>query len=470
MKTLCRQLAFVVIGWFLLTAAGHAADFTDLHDFTLPSGGLATNYDGFSPYGSPIVSNGWVYGTTGDGGALGGGSVYAISPEGAFSNILSFGDEIFGSVYYTNGEGPTAAMALIDNTLYGTTRAGGTNGLGTIFALGINGTGFMKLHDFGGQLSRDPVTQANENNGGAFPETDLVYSSNYLFGATEQGGTGGNGILFRYRIDTGEFLVLHNFTNVDGDYPSTHMVVVGTNLYGTTQFGGTGSDSNFFLGNGVIFRVGTDGTGFTNLHDFDGVQAAQPVAGLVVSGNTLYGTAGIGAAGQGGAPYGSVFKINTDGAGFGIVYIFDPEMNGGNPRSGLAISGNTIYVNELGFDYGGTVISVDTSGNNYTNLTSFVNPGDPGTLTGLGLEGNTLYATTRDGGAFNQGTVFKLTLSAHLTFTVTPAINAVVLTWNDPTKSLYSASDLTKPFGKITSATSPYTNAVSSTQEFFLLR
>ncbi len=274
-------------------------------------------------------------------------------------------------------------MALEGDTLYGTTRAGGTNGLGTLFSVSTNGEGFRKLLDFGGQLSRDPVTQQNDNSGGAFPETDLVLSSNYLFGATEQGGSGGNGTLFRYSIGTREFLILHNFTNVDGGYPSTHMVVAGTNLYGTTQFGGTGSDSINNLGNGVIFRVGTDGTGFTNLYDFDGFDAGQPVAGLALSGNTLYGTAGVGAPGPGGAPYGSVFKINTDGTGFGIVYIFDPNLNGGNPRSGIAISGNTIYANELGFDYGGTIISVDTSGNNCMNLTSFVNPGDPGNLEGL---------------------------------------------------------------------------------------
>ena len=53
-------------------------------------------------------------------------------------------------------------------------------------------------------------------------------------------------------------------------------------------------------GNGTVFAVNTDGTGFTNLHSFTaGVDlqlytnsdGAYPYAGLILSGNTLYGTA-----------------------------------------------------------------------------------------------------------------------------------------------------------------------------------
>jgi uncharacterized repeat protein (TIGR03803 family) len=99
-----------------------------------------------------------------------------------------------------------------------------------------------------------------------------------------------------------------------------------------------------------------------------------------------------------------------------------------------------------------------------------VNPGDPGTLEGLTLDGGNLYVTSRDGGANNAGTVFKLTVAPASTFTITPANDAVILTWNDSSKSLYSASDLTKAFGIITGAKSPYTNAITSGQEFFLVK
>ena len=41
-----------------------------------------------------------------------------------------------------------------------------------------------------------------------------------------------------------------------------------------------------------MFAVNTNGTGFTNLHSFTGgSDGANPYAGLILSGNTLYGTA-----------------------------------------------------------------------------------------------------------------------------------------------------------------------------------
>src|SRR2546428_10366169 len=60
-----------------------------------------------------------------------------------------------------------------------------------------------------------------------------------------------------------------------------------------------------------VFAVNTDGTGFANLHSFNpnlGSDGANPHAGLILSGNTLYGTA----AGGGSAGNGTVFAVNTD--------------------------------------------------------------------------------------------------------------------------------------------------------------
>jgi hypothetical protein len=60
MKILFHQLAAVVIGLFLLTTSASAVDYTILHNFTQGTGGINSNYDGFAPYGSPVISNGWV--------------------------------------------------------------------------------------------------------------------------------------------------------------------------------------------------------------------------------------------------------------------------------------------------------------------------------------------------------------------------------------------------------------------------
>jgi uncharacterized repeat protein (TIGR03803 family) len=82
-------------------------------------------------------------------------------------------------------------------------------------------------------------------------------------------------------------------------------------LYGTAQEGGT-------WGEGTLFKVNTDGTGFTTLHSFtalDGLfpypnsNGAIPYGGLILAGSNLYGTASIG----GGSGYGTVFRVTVDG-------------------------------------------------------------------------------------------------------------------------------------------------------------
>jgi uncharacterized repeat protein (TIGR03803 family) len=288
-------------------------------------------------------------GTNTDGGIYGHGILFAINTDGTgFADLFDFAS--------TNGSGPSAALVLNASTLYGTTRAGGTNGLGTVFAIGTDGKGFVSLHSFGGTLQRDPTTGLDLNSGGFFPETDLVLSGNTLYGATEQGGSGGNGTLFKINTDGSGFALLHNFTNDDGGFPSVHMVISCTNLFGTTDFGGGTS----FLGNGTIFRVNLDGSGFTNLYRFDD-SAVNPEAGVVLSGNTLYGTTILGSPGI--APYGTVFKINTDGTSFTNFYALDFNLDAGSPTTGLAISGDTLYGTSLGFAaFGGTVFQINTDG------------------------------------------------------------------------------------------------------------
>src|SRR5689334_12880527 len=75
------------------------------------------------------------------------------------------------------------------------------------------------------------------------------------------------------------------YTNGDGAVPNSGLVLSGNTLYGTAYEGGTGAV-------GTVFAVNTDGSGFTTLLNFtfgtsDGY---SPYGGLVLSGNTLYGT------------------------------------------------------------------------------------------------------------------------------------------------------------------------------------
>src|SRR6185369_5116949 len=93
---------------------------------------------------------------------------------------------------------------------------------------------------------------------------------------------------------------------------------------------------------------------------------------------------------------------------------------------------------------------------------------------GLVLSGNTLYGTTPYGGVTGNGTVFSLKFAPQLTISVSGA--DIVLTW--PTNAagfdysafvLQSATEVTGPFTNVTGATTPYTNAMAGSQQFFRL-
>src|SRR6266478_6055859 len=139
------------------------------------------------------------------------------------------------------------------------------------------------------------------------------------------------------RVTAQTFTTLHSFNySSDGATPYAGLILSGSNtLYGTARDGGNNA--------GTVFALNTDGTGFTNLHNNAGNRA-----GLILSGNTLYGTADSG----GSSGNGTVFAVNTDGMGFTNLHSFtatsgsDPNFtnsDGANPYAGLLLSGDTLY-------------------------------------------------------------------------------------------------------------------------------
>ena len=203
-----------------------------------------------------------------------------------------------------------------------------------------------------------------------------------------------------------------------------------------------------------MFAVNTNGTGFTNLHSFmgftGGSDGASPWAGLIVSGNTLYGTEIFG----GSSAMGTVFAVNTDGTGFTTVYSFLGDSDGGSPHCGLILSGNTLYgtAQNSGSSGHGTVFAVNTDGTGFTTLYSFTassnstNSDGAWPSAGLILSGNTLYGTAAGGGSSGQGTVFSLSLPPP-SLTIALTGNQAVLFWSASATNyiLQSTTNLASP-------------------------
>jgi uncharacterized repeat protein (TIGR03803 family) len=487
MKPVIINATFLVAA-LLATFTGQAQTYTNLFPFD-PFGydgtdQQETNTDGNQIWESLLLSSNFLYGTAFLGGTNGYGTVFKLKTDGSDFTVLHTFSALPGDAA-TNSDGinPRSSLVMSSNVLYGTTSGGGPRGLGTIFAVNTEGTGFTNLYVFGSVYPD-----------GYYPEAGLTLSGNTLYGTTSQSLTG-NGAVFKINTDGSDYTNLFTFsiggidydnnyvlTNTDGGQPDGVLALAGDTLYGTTSGGGTN-------GFGTLFRVNTDGSDFTNLHQFaisyssfntpitnsDGV---NPQAGMIVSGNALYGTTETG----GSNSLGTIFRINTDGTGFTNLYFFSnppPNQNsntdGGNPYSSLVMSGSTLYgtTSEYGSGYYGTVFSLSTNGTGFTVLYSFrVSNNAEGSLAGLALAGNTLYGTTTGGGSGNEGTVYALTLpfSVPIPLNVQASGVTLVLSWTNSAFSLQSTPFLGGSFTNVSGAASPYTVPLTNPQQFYRLQ
>jgi uncharacterized repeat protein (TIGR03803 family) len=295
------------------------------------------------------------------------------------------------------------------NTLYGTTAFGG-GGDGTVFAVNTDGSGLQTLRSF----SSADRTNGVEVFGG------LVLSDDKLFGTTAYGGAHSAGTIFKLNTNGDAFTNLYSFafmpipsyTNSDGAWPNAGLTLLGNTLYGTASHGG-GS------GNGTVFAINTDGSGFTVLHAFTATASdgSGPFGGLISLGNTLYGTTANG----GSSGNGTVFAINSDGTAFTNLYSFTGGSDGGNPHGALALSGGTLYgtANSGGSSSNGTVFAINIDGTEFRTVHSFsslstdssgnyVNSDGANPIADLLLLGNNLYGTATSGGAYGNGTIFAV--------------------------------------------------------------
>lgn len=121
---------------------------------------------------------------------------------------------------------------------------------------------------------------------GSEPHGTLALAGKNLYGMATHGGSKGFGTVFKVSTDGGSFTLLHTFTNgpADGSAPSGSPTLAGTTIYGLTPSGGSS-------GWGAVFRMGTTGADYTNLHSFANVttDGRSPYGSLTLGGATLYG-------------------------------------------------------------------------------------------------------------------------------------------------------------------------------------
>ena len=351
--------------------------FTVLKDFT--------GDDGANPYAGLTLSDNVLYGTTANGGNWSTGAVFKVNVDGTGFTVLKdfTGDD---------GATPHGDLALAGGILYGTTYGGGSAGRGTVFKMNIDGTGYAVLTNF---------------TDGGRPMGGLALSGNMLYGTTVNGGSQSGGLVYKLSTDGTSYSVLKEFAYTNGANPQGGITLSGGVLYGTTYSGGS---------RGTVFKVNTDGTGFSVLKSFlfPSNEGSYPAAGVLVSSGIIYGTTTSGGIPENGlsATHGVLFRLNTDGTGFSVLKRFT-YSDGILPQGDLTLSGSTLYgtTYDGGFSGNGTVYKIEKNGGGYTLLKNLDGlPNDAARpYSGLVLSGNVLFGTTRAGGSTNNGgTIFKI--------------------------------------------------------------
>lgn len=327
------------------------------------------------------------------------GSSKAGGPD-QIGTIFSLIDDGSGyqqaSAFENNSEGTVPKAALIETengTLIGATSSGGVYEAGTLFRI-ENGV-FTKIADL------DPSIH------GSNIQTDLLVLNDGTFiTATSSGSANGAGAILSFD-ENGNVEVLFEFvssstgSNTSGSFAYDS----GANIiYGLCSDGGEN-------GNGTAFRYAINSGIFSLIHEFEGTTYGSSPRGGLIRGEDgiLYGTARFG----GSLNQGTIFSINPIENEFQVIYALNSAtLDGRYPVGRLVQTDSGLLLgtcSEGGTSGAGTIFSCTTSGT-FTRLHSFsatVNGGFPQSGLTYGADGF-YYGVTEFGAANGFGSFYKI--------------------------------------------------------------
>jgi uncharacterized repeat protein (TIGR03803 family) len=282
---------------------------TVLHEF---SGGT----DGANPQGRLVMDKaGNFYGTTNTGGVSNAGTVFKVTRKGVETVLYSFTGK-------PDGANPVAGLAIDKaGNLYGTTTAGGASGNGTVFKLAVP-------TETGGEWAEQVLYSFAAGTDGNTPIGGVTFdASGNLYGTTSAGGTDGDGTVFELTPSTPRWTenILHNFQlGSDGGVPYAGLVLDGETLYGATTEGGEGGQN----GGGTLFKL-TNANGawtFNELYGLSGWGISGSYRNLLMVGGKIYATTHCD--GQNNA--GTVYEMSLSGGSWNYtpLYVFTGGSDG----------------------------------------------------------------------------------------------------------------------------------------------
>lgn len=393
-------------------------------------------------------SDSWLWGTVQSGGEYGLGAIYKMRTDGAdWQSVVSFN----GITGVPRGKYPRGGLTPAhDGTLWGVTESGGEHDGGTLYHFDprsgtlttkvefdrmgppwarpwiaadgrVWGTTYYSIYCFDPK-SREVATIARFTGQtgrlrGSRSQVGLTPDDlGFLWGATGEGGTSGNGTIFKVNLATGEATTVLDFTGKDGAFigkqPLGDLTLGGDGyLWGTTRNGGS---SDF----GTVFKIAVTTDAFTHVAEFNLRNRAgqMPETQLVADGQgCFWGTTN----GGGGKGHGTIYKVNAITGELSSVVAFtgiEGNAMGGPARGHLLPDGAGGLFGACDFggrSWLGVLYHVDMKSGAYTLLKDIAETAPNaegsdvrGTL--VSDAAGWLWGGTIDGGTHHSGTVFKL--------------------------------------------------------------
>jgi uncharacterized repeat protein (TIGR03803 family) len=365
-----RGGAFELGAVIKITPDGNYAKVADLDQFSgaHPQGGLVSG------------NNGYLYGTTSEGGRWGAGTIFRISVQGGrpeviydFRNGRTTGVQPKGecttpqNCKYSpeqranmSAANPVSSPVVVGPNLYGVTPYSNHQQYGTLYSIPLytaprpnsftattpeDGDERFKVRCmFQPSLEKDPeMKQFRCNTNGTYARLLIAGHNGKLYGTTDWTATGHDGTVFQASIG-GPVMSLHEFNSKDGSGPVALMEASDGQLYGTTVNGGSKSA-------GVVFKIDPLSRGFEVITDFpkpsdnEYLQGRAPVSGIVEGedGN-LYGALEYEGLYNGGVLYRVAREKNKKGDyDYRILRDFEALSSGRNPVTVAVIGKGIIY-------------------------------------------------------------------------------------------------------------------------------
>gem|GEM_PF-2089077 len=275
----------------------------------------------------------YMYGTTSAGGANGLGTIYRVDQNG--QNIQKLFD-----FTTTTGGNPTAGLTLAGNgKLYGFTNSDGQIvNAGAVFAAG-------SFYEFDPLTNNLQVIQYFDDlspTGYLHNISPLLHTNGLLYSTSEITGMGDDGKIWSYDINTGTISILDTLdANIYGPNKSKLMEASDAHIYFTTASGSTNG-----YGAIIRFNTATDSLevvyaspgGFPNSNQFEGA-SNNPL--FEASDGYLYGASKLGGANN----KGNLFKIEKNGNNYQNLWSFEwiVAIEGWDPQGGFIEKNGFLY-------------------------------------------------------------------------------------------------------------------------------